>query len=465
MKKIMISLATVALISGSVANATAFTKQNLFQNRMNKQKINVNQTNEDVEDIANKLFGKLININPNFWLNKDIHNYQSQFNAAIVQQKVLTADEVKYVSWASLEINRAGYFWSQADFTVAKDGATATGHVTVNATNGETSKQVAAKISKAKLNFNLNYWSNKTILSQFQIFRQMFVNEKILTKNEASLISLANSSFKITQAGQFVVQLHVNDGNEDVVTPLHIAVVNDGLSAQQIASKTKGTYYLNGNMQGQYADSAQVYNNFRNMLINDNIFNYEAPDAYDIILPHVKLKSDNSIQATVLKDGQTAAASFNLAAHNYTEILTQNQTNTVFNVLVNLTPKVISNLKYCFSNCPRGYNPQNYILDYFYQVLDDGTFSGLASCSKEFFKWDDRLERHMDNYGNQIDTVSDIASSESDTKDTGNQIFESVLASEINQAASGAYLTCYFQWEYSYHYTWQTYTTNGFAFW
>ena len=460
MKKLLTILATVALIGGSVFNTIALNKQNLFPNNINKQKINVTQSNEDVEDIANKLFGKIINLDPNFWLNKDIHNYQSQFNDAIVKQKVLTADEAKYVTWNNLEIVRAGYFWSQADFTVAKDGATATGHVTVNATNGETSKQVAAKISKAKLNFNLNYWSNKTILSQFQIFRQMFVNEKILTKNEASLVSLASSSFKITQAGQFVVQLHVNDGNQDVVTPLHIAVVNDGLSAQQIASKTKGTYYLNGNMQGQYADSAQVYNNFRNMLINDNIFNYEAPDAYDIILPHVKLKSDNSIQATVLKDGQTATASFNLAAHNYAEILTQNETNTVFNVLVNLTPKVISNLKYYF-----GDHTQDDILGYFYQILDDGKFNDLPSCSNEFFKWNNRLEIYFGDYGNQMDSPSNIAGHESDAGDTGNQIFESVLASEINQAPSGAYLTCYFQWEYSYHYTWETYTTNGFAFW
>lgn len=57
-----------------------------------------NAANEDVEDIASKLWQKTLDIDGNFFLGKDIKNYQSQFNTAIVKQGILTADEAKYVS-------------------------------------------------------------------------------------------------------------------------------------------------------------------------------------------------------------------------------------------------------------------------------------------------------------------------------------------------------------------------------
>lgn len=56
MKKLMISLATIALISGSVANATACVQKNDTLNKIiQKNSSNLKATNEDAEDIANKL--------------------------------------------------------------------------------------------------------------------------------------------------------------------------------------------------------------------------------------------------------------------------------------------------------------------------------------------------------------------------------------------------------------------------
>ena len=100
MKKLLISLATISLVGGVAVNASAFNQNKHNQKSPQATKMSHSQslgaTNEDVEDIANKLFHKIIKIDPNFLLKKDIHSYQSQFNNAIVQQGIFDA------SWSSI---------------------------------------------------------------------------------------------------------------------------------------------------------------------------------------------------------------------------------------------------------------------------------------------------------------------------------------------------------------------------
>ena len=92
---------------------------------------------ESAQDIANKLAGKTIVLDPKFWVGKDIKNYKQQLDALIVQQGILTKKEVQYVSWGDLKIDQARKY-PNCDFNVTKDGQTATAHdVTLNIDSAE----------------------------------------------------------------------------------------------------------------------------------------------------------------------------------------------------------------------------------------------------------------------------------------------------------------------------------------
>ena len=79
---------------------------------------------ERAQDIANKLQGKTIILDPKFWVGKDIKNYKEQLDNAIVSQGILTKEEVQYVSWGDLTLNQAKSY-PNCDFTVNKGGETA----------------------------------------------------------------------------------------------------------------------------------------------------------------------------------------------------------------------------------------------------------------------------------------------------------------------------------------------------
>ena len=233
MKKIMLSLATVVLITNSTLVITSYEKQTQHQATPTAYVVDAT---EDAEDIASKLWDQTIKIDPNTFLNKDIQNVQKQFNTSIVKQGILTQTEVQYVSWGHLNINVAGWYWNKGAFTVTKDGAIANGHVTVNASTSETTVQIATKITKAtNIKLNYNYWNNKVVQNNLPILRNILVNDNILTKAEASVITAANAT-TITKAGQITLNLTVNDYKTSSNASLNADVVNDGDSASQIAN-------------------------------------------------------------------------------------------------------------------------------------------------------------------------------------------------------------------------------------
>ena len=84
-------------------------------------------SSENSQDIANKLQGKTIVLDPKFWVGKDIKNYKEQLDNAIVSQNILTKEEVQYVSWGDVTFNQARSY-PNCDFTVSKDGETAVAH-------------------------------------------------------------------------------------------------------------------------------------------------------------------------------------------------------------------------------------------------------------------------------------------------------------------------------------------------
>ena len=436
MKKLLITLATVALTGGSFANSSLWTNKITQHGGVSKvkttSKSNFQTTNEDAEDIAGKLFGKSIQLDPNFWFGKNIKNYQSQLNTQIVKQGILTADEIKYVSWKDFTITSAIFYWNKGDFTVSKDGASCTGNVTLNASTGETTKQIAAKLTKANIQFNYDYWNNKTVSSDLTLVRSILVNEKILTKYEATDIIGFLKPVTITKAGKTPVSLNVNDGDTQTYANANLNVVEDGLSSDEIANKlhTSGeydsgghwvqndTYFLKGTATNQYADSSVVMQNFRNILqyYNGKGF-WDKNDIQDITLPHSVVTDNpngNNMNATVTKDGQTSTTVVQLVAYTDSFLNLEDQDNYDLSFDVQLSPTSVAFLADYFNS----HSSLQECLGYFYQYLNDNDFNGLPSSLPSVDKWCvpywDRLEGWMGDYGSWSDAKTAVANQQSE---------------------------------------------------
>ena len=454
MKRLLVILTAMILLPSSVANP------NLWMHRNNPHQIitNVKSTNEDVEDIANKLFAKTIKIDPSFWLDKDIKTDSSQFNAAIVKAGILTQDEAQYVSWNSLNIDYAGWYWNKGVFTVSKDGATATGYLTINAGLNETMQQIATKLENATINFNYNYWNNKAIQNYSSEIQNILVNEKILTKTEASDVGV-DVPLTITSAGQLTTSFDVNDDNTEATASVKLNVNNDGNSAAEIASSIQNTAYgLKLNTVGKYGDDQTITQNFQNLLVN--AYNQDANDMQYVSLPHVKLQQDNkNMNAQVMKDGQLATALVDVQCKQGSYIYYQMNTYTDFQAYVNLTPQFLSYLKPFFKE-----NPHLQLL-YFYQMLNDGKlhdprpyYDFPRYTGPDYLDPANILELNMDGFGYDGTPRNLYWLSQWDFNEAFlNDLYNQVMASK------DGYLSVMFHWHFNDPD--DVYSTPKYSFW
>ena len=457
MRKLLMSLATVVLMTGSVTSAAALSYQ---MTKTPFVRSNTTTTNEDAEDIAGKLWNQTIKIDPHFWLNKDIKTKQADFNKTIVKEGILTAEEVQYVSWGDLTINEARWFQNKGDFTVAKDGATATGTVTVNASTNETTQQIANKISTAtNVKLNYNYWNNKATQSELLTLRDILVNEHVLTKAEASIV-ISDDRTKITKAGQIILPLAVNDHKTTSSALLHADVVNDGNSAEQIANSLNGYGFgLKTNTAGMYADTSYVVKNFVDLAVAN--YGLNVNDMNYVTLPHLKLAKDNpNTPITVYKDGQTATAKMDLECKTGPYMYYYTVQNNHFQVYVNLNPYLVQQLKSYFPH----HGHQN-DLEYFYSMLDDGADDDLPKYKgTNLIPWANRLDQNMGPYGSKEATAKQIIKDEANAgSDDTMKEFEEQLASAVQK--SNGYLSVMFKWSYSNHFVYSTYLVDAWKFW
>ena len=434
---------------------------------------------EDVEDIANKLWNKSIKLDPNFWFNKDIKNYQSQLDAAISKQGILNQTELQYVSWGDFTISAAQYFVNKGAFTVQKDGATATGTATLNATTGETPQQIATKIAKAQTKFNFNYWDHKNLQATLGGVKSVLINEKILDQFEASNITKITNPVTVTKAGALAVTFEINDGKTttDVTTKLNI--VNDGQSAIQLATDLDDSYQfaLKTSSYGYFADDPAELKNFRDILFNNN--NWNRADTNDVTLSHTFLDEGlfgDPAHATVTKDGQIQGASVILRGWQEDNMqLNPNYLNQNYlRIYVNLTVEATNTLK--------GYFSQNHSdsdnLGFFYQMLDndgfhDAFYKDLPLTGTSYYAHWDNLEWWMNkaDFGDSQDATSIIAAHEASTTraDGGstNEAFAKALYNNVMN--SDGFLSVMFEWHY-YNFTQSTrehlyYGTDKYGFW
>ena len=460
MKQLLISLATIVLTTSSIANISLWTKQTHRQQPIVNQPKRSNQqaTQEDAEDIANKLWNQVVKIDPNFWLNKDIQTDQADFKKALVQQGLLTQTEAQYVTWNSLNINEAGYFWNKGAFTVQKDGASATGHVTVDADTGETTAQIAAKIQAASnLQFNFNYWNTKAIQDSLPELRNILVNDHILTKVEASVVAGVDP-ITVTQVGQINLHVNVNDQNTNSYANTKVNVVNDGDSATQIANNINNLELgLKVNTAGMYADSNYVIKNFANLLVGN--YGLSPTDADYITLPHVLLKDENpNMSATIAKDGQITKATVDLKCDSGPYIYYYKQQAERLQAYVNLNPGFLSYLQ--------GYFPSHnnkHILSYFYSMLDDNQDDSLVNYPGPYMiPWANRLDQNISKFGD--DPSSDILGDLTDTSQTTNNEFADQLKSAVMNA--NGFLSVMFDWTFTDRsFKSDTYYMQSWKFW
>lgn len=453
MKRILIILGITILPISSIASDFSRTDHTklahyIKPSEMPKTQRKVSQINEDAEDISNKLWNKTIKLDPNVFLHKDIKTVQAQFNAVIVQERILTQAEVKYVSWDDLKINVARWYNNGAHFSVKKDGAVCSGSVTIDASINETPAQIAAKINNKDINLNLTYWNNKEVNPHLAEIRSIIVNEKLLTKLEASLITRITKPIKITGDSYIPVSFVFDNGKTTAIANNHLSVNDDGKDASQIAAEIEGkTFWLKTNTVGQYADSDAIFNQL------ENIWTYQYGvnnlDAESIFLPHLKLAKDNkNVTSQVLKDGQIAKATFELQClTNAYLVYGPNNDGNFLQAYVNLTPSMIEALQTYFPN-----HSSKDDIYYFYELLDGSYMSP-----------NNRLSKNMGFFGGSLDKPSDILYEESDTSRSGIARFENLLYSTVMQSKD--YLSVWFWWEYQTTYWTLQYTTIGCACW
>ena len=329
MKKLITSCATIALLSGSIASVTAWTNvqhsatkiTQSSQRATDKLKEN-NYTaiqNETAADIANKLRGKIIKLDPTVWLGRNIQNYFSDLNALVIKAGILTADEAKHVAWSSQTIASAAWYWT-VHFIVDFSGQTASGTDTLNATTGETTAQIANKLKTHLVKLNYNYWNGKNLATNLAQLRSIIVNEGILTKAEASDITglyngTGKSDFYTVGPGWInvpnVINYTVNDNNTVSQTPDYngIDVLSDGEDAQQLASKvtTSDFIIIPTQYDYTYADAPQTLAGIRQEFVTEGYYNSDQTKY--LYAPHQQLRDlpfgqSNHVVFTFQKDGQ-----------------------------------------------------------------------------------------------------------------------------------------------------------------
>lgn len=441
MKKLIMSLAIVVLMAGSVTSMTALTYQKTKTPSIKAN--NPTTTNEDAEDIANKLWNKTIKINPKFFLNKNLQTDQEQFTDIVEEQRIITPDEAQYVSWGNLNINIAGWYWNKGSYTVTKDGATATGHFTVDADTGETPQQIAEKVANApNIKFNYNYWNGKSVHDNLVLFRQILVNEQVLTKVEASVVTGFQQTTTITKTGEVTFGIIVNDNNTSFDANIHVNVVNDGKDAQQIADEIKGYgYAMKTNVAGMYADTNYVMRNLVDLLVAN--YGQNKTDLNYLVLPHIKLQADNpNFPAEIVKDGQAVTAPMDLECKTTPYIYYYSVTSDHMQAYVNLDPYLVNQLKAWFPN--HGHKDD---MAYFYSMLDDNQCPYTPVYSGKYeIPWANRLDQNISGFGysSAYSNYNIIQAETYTTKSSQIKAFEEQLGSAVMN--SNGYLSVMFDW-------------------
>ena len=154
------------------------------------------------------LNGKTINLDLDFWYNKNIKTYHAQLAQAILEQNILSWDEVQTVTWGDFTITKATSYGGCVFTIHGRDGSTATATVTLNVTSGETVQQVASKVANKEISISLQMWGGKNTQNQIPLLQKTLVDNGLLKEDEAQYVTKAtqDSNFSPFANGSIIHQ-------------------------------------------------------------------------------------------------------------------------------------------------------------------------------------------------------------------------------------------------------------------
>ena len=476
-KNVKLKIGTNKNIKFNVKHNDGSHAQGAFHITINPYYAPLNPSTPSASYIAYKLANKTIKLDPTFWGNKNIVSYKKQLHTALVAQKLLTADEAKYVQGASLVINRIKVY-EHVTFKIVKNNVTAYAkNITINA--NETNADILNKLAHANITFNYDFWKNKKMRDYNNEVRSIIMNEHILNRLETNYLEMESSQVINQGAKTYQIEFSVDYYPPEISRTINVHVVDDGLSAASIAHKlaTDGeynsggrwvennTYFLKPTSCNQYADSNTVMQNFRNVLKYDKRWQSYINN---FTFSHTLLTNapnGNKVTVTVKRDAQTASSTISLVTYKTPFINLEDQDDYDMAFDVQLTPKVVDYLAGYFVS----HSSIASCLGYFYQIIDDGRFNtyftGLPEVDTSFFPWWDCLEEWMSNYGYSMDNKSHVAQFQASASDQSNITFGTELKNQILNSPNKDYLSMMISWHCDVEGDEATYSTYTYAFW
>ena len=168
------------------------------------------------EKIATKIKNTAIKIDPNYWLNRNIEIYDYVLNKDLVKDGIITQSEENSctIVWPNLTINMAGWFYN-VNFEVLCNWSAANGNAKINASTGESSYQIAQKIQNfpKEIYLKYSYWHTHSLQDNIPKLRKVLVNQKVLTIEEASVVTGVRVLTPNPSPGPTLQGIIVNDCN------------------------------------------------------------------------------------------------------------------------------------------------------------------------------------------------------------------------------------------------------------
>ena len=259
------------------------------------------------QKIAEKLANKTINLDPTFWIGKNIKTYHNDLAKAIVAQGILTQAEVQYVTWGDLTLNQARKY-PKSTFTVSKNGYSAVANNIILDVQWEAGK-IADKLSGRTVKLGPNFWLGQNLQANRQKFLDALVEQHIVTAAEAADISLPDLT--IDQAKKYAnLDFNISKNGHSAVA--HNVTLDDEWEAEKIANKLANrnirlgiSFWL-----GVHLDDPKERRKFEDELIYRKIVTREEvqyvtwPDLY-VTRAHLIF---TNVKFTVLKNNHTAIA-------------------------------------------------------------------------------------------------------------------------------------------------------------
>ena len=309
MKKLLTSVATIALVGGSVSGTTAWT----MNHNINQSNPHASNESETAQGIAYKLLAKTIDLDPVFWVGRDIADNVAKLRDAIVQQGLLTRDEVQYVSWGHLTLAKA-VVYPNCIFTVRKNGQFALAkRITLDVT-GNPAAQIAQKLQGKTINLDLATWYNKKISSNLTLFREDLVKEGLLKQNQAQYVY--NGSVKGTlnkpetfKDSTFYV---VKNGQVEPATGITLNAV-DNQTAEDIANRLRDKTVILDFAFWQGKNPLKYRKEFDNALVNQHLIRPYEVQYVTLLWPFEQITATDTnygAEMNVNKDGSSAHVGF-----------------------------------------------------------------------------------------------------------------------------------------------------------